>query len=221
MADDDANVAGVTQPVRVAGLVYGAADASQWGEKERSVDFFDLKGDIESLLAPRIAKFVVDQHPAMHPGRCARIELDGVPIGFVGELHPKWRQGYELPNAPILFELDANALMQRDLPSHSPVQRQQSVWRDISVIAADKVTHDALMHAIEQSSQADLIRSARLFDVYKPTAASADMQAGERSLSVRLELLDDEVTLTDDRIDAAVADVVSTLGQRLGVRLRG
>ena len=220
VADGPASVAGVAQTMRLAGLVFGPADAPQWGTKDRSVDFFDLKGDIEALLAPRVARFVAAEHPSMHPGRCARIELDGVAIGFAGELHPKWRQTYELPLAPLLFELDAAALMQRDLPVHVPVQRQQSVWRDLSVIAGESVTHAALMRAIEGAGHAGLVRSSRLFDIYKPATTSGDMQPGERSLSIRLELLDDESTLTDQRIEAVVADVLMALSQQLGMRLR-
>jgi len=220
VVDGALSVAGVAQTMRLAGLVFGPADALQWATKDRSADFFDLKGDIEALLAPRAARFVAAEHPAMHPGRCARIELDGVVIGHVGELHPKWRQAYELPAAPLLFELDAAALTERELPTYTPVQRRQSIWRDLSVIAGESVTHEALMHAIASAPQAGLVKSSRLFDVYRPPAGSADIRPGERSLSIRLELLDDEVTLTDARIDAVVADVLSALGQRLGVRLR-
>jgi phenylalanyl-tRNA synthetase beta chain len=218
--DGALSVAGVAQTVTLGGLVFGPAQALQWATKERSADFFDLKGDIEALLAPRTARFVAAEHPAMHPGRCARIELDGVAIGHAGELHPKWRQAYELPAAPLLFELDAAALMVRDLPTYAPVQRQQSIWRDLSVIAGEAVTHEALMQTIAGAPQSGLVKSSRLFDVYRPPATSSDLRPGERSLSIRLELLDDEVTLTDARIDAIVADVLSTLGQRLGVRLR-
>ncbi|MES3015246.1 MAG: phenylalanine--tRNA ligase subunit beta [Pseudomonadota bacterium] len=220
VADGPVSVAGVGQTMRLAGLACGGADALQWGTKDRAIDFFDLKGDIEALLAPRVARFVAAEHPAMHPGRCARIELDGAVIGFAGELHPKWRQAYELPHAPMLFELDVAALTARELPSLAPVQRQQSVWRDLSVIAGEAITHDALMRAIAGATYAGLVKSTRLFDIYKPSAPSGDMKAGERSLSIRLELLDDEVTLTDERIEATVADVLGALSERLGVRLR-
>ncbi|HET6599345.1 MAG TPA: phenylalanine--tRNA ligase subunit beta [Burkholderiaceae bacterium] len=220
VAAGDTRVAGVAQPMRLSGLAYGATDSLQWGEKERAVDFFDVKGDVQSLLAPRGARFVRAEHPAMHPGRCARVELDGHAIGFVGELHPQWRQAYELPGAPVLFELDVDALVLRDLPGYASLPRQQPVWRDIAVIAAESVTHEALMQAIG-AGQGGLVRSARLFDIYKPAAPSADLGAGERSLAVRLELRDDDTNLTDERIDHAVADVLASLGQRLGVRLRG
>ena len=220
VADGPGQVAGVAQPVRIAGLVYGAADALQWATKERAADFYDLKGDLEALIAPRAARFVAAAHPAMHPGRCARIELDGVAIGHAGELHPRWRQACELPLAPLLFEIDAEALLARELPSLTPVQRQQSVWRDLSVIAAEHVTHEALMQAAAAVEGAAFVRSIRLFDVYKPSAASGDLRVGERSLSLRLELLDDEVTLTDERIESIAGRVLAAWVERLGVRLR-
>ncbi len=220
VADGDAAVAGVRQPRHLAGLAYGDVDALQWGAKERQIDFFDLKGDVEALLATRQARFVPAEHPALHPGRSARIEVDGVAIGHLGELHPKWRQAYELPLAPLLFEVDLGGLLERDIPTLVPVQRQQSSWRDIAVVARDAVTHEALMDAIG-ATRSTLVRSARLFDIYKPVVPGNDIGAGERSLTVRLEVLDDDNTLTDERIDSVVADVLKTLNQRLGVRLRG
>ena len=156
----------------------------------------------------------------MHPGRCARIELSGLPIGHVGELHPRWRQGYDLPSAPLLFEIDLDALLERDLPAFMPIPRQQAAVRDIALVAAGHVTHSALMEAIG-AGRGGLVRSARLFDIYKPVADTADMKLGERSLAVRLELLDNDNTLTDERIEATVAEVLATLQARLGVRLRG
>ncbi|MDB6001825.1 MAG: phenylalanyl-tRNA synthetase subunit beta, partial [Rhizobacter sp.] len=217
--DTDTTVAGVEQPMKVAGLAYGPAESTQWGRAERAVDFFDVKGDVQALLAPIGARFVPAEHPALHPGRCARVEVDGRVIGFVGELHPKWRQAYELPHAPIVFELDAAALMQRPVPVFKPIAKQQSVWRDIAVVVGEKVTHSAVMALIDPSP-AGLIRSATLFDIYRPSEPNADFAAGERSLAVRLELLDDEATLTEERIEATVADLLTGLHDKLGARLR-
>jgi phenylalanyl-tRNA synthetase beta chain len=138
----------------------------------------------------------------------------------VGELHPRWRQSYELPGAPIVFELELAPLLQRELPRFTPIARQQPVWRDLSLIGTDTLTHESLMDAI-RSAPTPLVRSALLYDVYKPSKPGGDIGAGERSMTVRLELLDDDNTLTDDRIDAAVTQVLDTLGARLGVRLRG
>ena len=105
------------------------------------------------------------------------IELDGRAIGVVGELHPRWRQAYELPGAPVLFELDTEALLERALPAYAGLPRQQPAWRDIAVIADERVTHAALMEAID-AAPTDLVRSARLFDLYRPAAATAGRDRG-------------------------------------------
>ncbi len=215
-----ASVDGVRQPMRLGGLAWGPADPLQWGAKERAVDFFDVKGDIEALLAPRGARFVPAAHPALHPGRCAAIEIDGRVVGHVGELHPRWRQAYELPSAPVLFELDAQALLEVPVPAFAGVPRQQAVTRDIAIVVRDDATHDAIEAAVRAASSG-LVRGATLFDIYKPAQPGGDIGAGERSVALRLELLDEQATLTDERIDAEVAAVVDALARRLGARLRG
>ena len=217
--EGELSVAGVAQPARLAALAWGSAQALQWGEQDRPVDFFDVKGDIEALLAPRQARFVPTSHPALHPGRCARVEWAGRTLGFIGELHPRWRQAYELPSAPVLFELDLGPLLERDVPSFVPLARHQAVWRDIAVVAGEAVTCEALIEVV-RATPSPLVRSVQLFDVYTPAKPVADMAPGERSMAVRLELLDDENTLTDDRIEAVMAQVLQTLRERVGVRLR-
>ncbi len=223
-AAGDTAVAGLRQPLRLAGLAHGSAWPAQWGARERPVDFYDAKGDVERLLAPRSARYVADTHPALHPGRCARIELDGADgapraVGHVGELHPRWRQAYELPAGAVLFELDLDALLERDLPAAAPVPRQQPVWRDLALVVGEHVTHDALIDALGAGE--GLLRSARLFDVYRPAAPGADMAAGERSLAVRLELQRGDEGLVDELIDAEVSRVVERVRAQLGARLRG
>ncbi|MBU6258664.1 MAG: phenylalanine--tRNA ligase subunit beta [Burkholderiales bacterium] len=212
-------VAGVDQPMRVGGLAYGPALPLQWGAKEQGVDYYDVKGDVQALLAPRVPTFVAAEHPALHPGRCARIEVDGQPVGYVGELHPKWRQGYELPQAPVLFEIDLEAALATPVPMFEPVPRQQAALRDIALVVRDDVPHDALMASLRADPSA-LIRAATLFDLYRPAPGAAGFAPGERSLAVRLELLDPDSTLTDERIDAATAAAVARAAQAHGARLR-
>ena len=212
-------VDGIRQPLRLGGLAFGPADPAQWGVPERAVDFFDVKGDLESLFLPATARFVPAPHPALHPGRSAAIEIDGVRVGHLGELHPRWRQACDLPSSPIVFELDAVALMRRELPVFAPLPKQQPAWRDIAVVARRDVSHAALMQVIEGGGGTS-VRSATLFDVYEPQTPGTGMGEGERSLAVRLEVRDDARTLTDERIDAVVADVLAALEQQLGVRLR-
>jgi phenylalanyl-tRNA synthetase beta chain len=212
-------VAGVAQPMRVAGLAWGPADELQWGRPERHVDFFDVKGDVEQLLAPRRATFVAAEHPALHPGRCATVQVDGVTIGHVGELHPRWRQAYELPTAPMVFELDLAAVQERDVPQPRIVSRHQAARRDLALVVHEHVTHDALIAAL-QADDSGLVRCATLFDVYRPKAGATEFAPGERSLAVRLELLDEDATLTDERIEQAVAAAIARAAAACGARLR-
>ena len=164
------------------------------------------------------------EHPALHPGRCAQVQLDGRVIGVVGELHPRWRQQWELPQAPVLFELDLDAVLHHPLPQARPVPRRQSVERDIAVVVKEAVTHGALMAAVHAAPTGGLLRSASLFDIYRPKAGAegaGGMAAGDKSLAVRLVLGSEADTLTDERIDAAVRAVVERLRDELGARLRG
>jgi phenylalanyl-tRNA synthetase beta chain len=215
----DSTVAGVFQPMRVGGLAYGASDAVQWGVKERQVDFFDVKGDVQALLAPRRVEFRPSEHPAMHPGRCATVVMDGQDVGVLGELHPRWRQAYELPLAPVLFELALDAVLARDLPLTKPVAKHQSALRDLALVVPETATHDGLMRAINQDDSG-LVRSVTLFDVFRPSSSVSDMLPSERSMAVRLELLDEEGTLTEERIEAAVAAAVMRAAKAQGARLR-
>jgi phenylalanyl-tRNA synthetase beta chain len=221
VADGELSVAGIAQPPRIAALAYGAVDAAQWGARERAVDFYDLKGDLEALLAPRAATFEPTNHPALHPGRCARVRLDGRDVGVVGELHPRWRQAYELPHAPVLFELDLAAVQAGRVPAYEAVPRQQSVFRDVAVVLGGKTAHHEL-HACLLADPSGLVRAATLFDVYQPVtpAGSGGWVAGERSMAYRLELRDDAATLTDERIDAAVEAAVARAAAAFSARLR-
>lgn len=218
----DTTVEGFHQPMRVAGMACGNADALQWGRKEQGVDFYDIKGDVETLLAPLKPVFEPAEHPAMHPGRCARVVLNGLPIGFVGELHPRWRQSYELAQAPVMFELELDAVLLREVPAFSAVARHQPVERDIAVILADSTSHAALMQAIWSAPTQGLLRDAVLFDVYRPKAGanSAGLSADEKSLAVRLTLNSDEATLTEEQIEQTVKAVLDSLVSGLAARLR-
>ena len=219
----DTTVEGFDQPMRVAGLASGSADCLQWGRKDQSVDFYDVKGDVEALLAPLKARFAPGSHPAMHPGRCAQVVIDSKVIGFVGELHPQWRQSFDLTQAPVLFELDLSFVLQRKVAMFQPVAKFQPVQRDIAVVVSDDISHDALMSAIWAAPTAGLLRDAQLFDVYRPKAAknvSLADSATDRSLAVRLTLNSDDVTLSDEQIESVVKAIVDQLINNVGARQR-
>jgi len=213
--------------MRVAALAYGAQDGLQWGRKDKAVDFYDAKGDVEALLAPLRPRFEPAAHPALHPGRCARVLLGGQAIGFVGELHPQWRQSWDLPAAPVLFELELDAVLQRQLPAFRAVAKRQLVERDIAVVVAERVTHDEVMHAIGGALPGELLRSAVLFDVFRPqpqrsgeAAPAGSLAQGEKSLAIRLTLGSEVEALTDAQIEAAVQTVLQALADQTGARLR-
>jgi len=223
VATSDADVRGVAQPMHVAAAALGPTSRQGWQGRQGAVDFYDVKGDVEALLSPRQPVFEPAEHPALHPGRSARVLLDGQTIGFLGELHPRWRQQWELPQAPILFELALDAVMQQALPQAQPVPRQQPVERDIAVVVPESVTHAALTQAIHAAPTEGLLRSATLFDIYRPKPGAegqAGMASHEKSLAVRLVLGSTHDTLTDERIDAAVKAVLERLATELGARLR-
>ena len=221
VADSDTTVAGIAQPRHVAGLAWGDADPLQWGVPARPVDFYDVKGDVELLLAPRRAVFERAEHPALHPGRSARVWLDGQPIGWVGELHPRWRQAEGWSHAPVLFELLLDAVLQQPLPQAQSLGRHQPVQRDLAVVVPEAVTHAAVMAAIE-GVHYPWLREAVLFDVYRPKsgAVGGTVAAGEKSLAVRLTLERHDANLTDAEIDGVVQAVLQALQRTLGARLR-
>ena len=219
----DTTVEGFDQPMRVSGLASGGADTLQWGRKEQVVDFFDVKGDVEALLAPLKAEFVPATHPALHPGRTAEVKIQGRSIGFVGELHPKWRQSYELAAAPVVFELELDAVLARQVPAFQSVAKFQAVQRDIAVVVADQVTHADLIAAVKSAPTQGLLRDVQLFDVYRPKLAKdAEVIAGstDRSLALRVTLNSDESTLTEDQIESAMKAVVDQLVTSVGARQR-
>jgi phenylalanyl-tRNA synthetase beta chain len=218
-------VEGYAQPKRIGALAYGPAMEEQWGSPARMVDFFDVKGDVEALFAPRVARFVKAQHPALHPGRSARIELDGQAVGWIGELHPRWMQQYDLPLAPMLFEVDADALMGRALPTPAEVSKYPPVRRDIAVVVNQSVEVQALLDEMQKAldeGACKFVQRVALFDEFRAkSSTSGGMAAHEKSLAFRVTLQDTGGTLQDETVDSAVKTLVDRLARVYGARLRG
>jgi phenylalanyl-tRNA synthetase beta chain len=222
VATTDSTVRGVRQPMKLAGLAFGPLDGLQWGRKgQSSVDFFDAKGDVEALLSPLKAQFQAVEHPALHPGRSAGIFLRGEQIGVVGELHPRWRQAWDLPSAPMVFELDLEAVLCRQVAAFQTVSKVQPAERDIAMVVSDGTGHDAVISAVRAADTSGLLQGVMLFDLYKPLQPVEGISAGEKSMALRLTLGDAAATLTDEQIEAAVRAVVDAIGRQVGGRLRG
>jgi phenylalanyl-tRNA synthetase beta chain len=209
------SVAGVAQPIRVAAAAFGPALDEQWGIGTRSVDYYDVKADLEALYQPAALTFEARHHPALHPGRAARVLLDGVEIGWLGELHPRWQQKYELPQAVVLFEVDAESLSRASFPHPSAPSRFPAVVRDIALLVESRVPAQHLLDAI-LGEKPDIMREVRVFDLY----VGPSLPEGKKSIAFRVVMQHTERTLTDSEADAARDTVVALLGRRFGASLR-
>jgi phenylalanyl-tRNA synthetase beta chain len=213
--DGPLSVAGVRQPMRVAAAAYGPALDEQWGVPARAVDFFDVKADLEALAAPLVLRFEPAPHPAFHPGRSARVLIDGKPGGWLGELHPRWQRKYELPQPAILFELDAVLLQGVPMPRFDPPSRYPAVVRDLSLLFSSDTPVQAVLQAI-QAEKPPIVRAVRVFDLYQ----GPDLPRGSKSLAFRVVMQHTERTLTDAEADTARDELVALLGRKFSATIR-
>ncbi|OGA66357.1 MAG: phenylalanine--tRNA ligase subunit beta [Betaproteobacteria bacterium RIFCSPLOWO2_12_FULL_65_14] len=213
--DGPLSVAGLRQPLRIAAAAYGRAFSEQWDGAERAVDFFDVRADIEALVAPLAVRFETAVQPAFHPGRCAKVLVEGKPAGWIGELHPKWLQKYELPQAAILFELEVEPLLACPLPRPEVPSRFPPVVRDIALVFDARTPVEAVFDAI-RAEKPPIVRSVRLFSLYR----GAGLPQGKKSLAFRVVMQHTERTLTDAEADAARDALVALLGRRFSATLR-
>ncbi len=221
VTDGPLAVAGFEQPKRVGAIAYGPAVDEQWGVSTRAVDFFDVKADLEALFAPRVVRFNKAEHPALHPGRCATVELDGEVVGFIGELHPRWLQKYDLPQAPVLFEVDAAALQERVVPTHTEISKFPGATRDLALLVKQDVPAQAVLDSFTAAASAHpngkILQAVVLFDEYRGKGLEAD----EKSLAFRFSLQDTQSTLQDDAVEALMAAVAEAAKEKHSAKLRG
>ncbi len=213
--DGDLEVAGIRQPMRIAAAAFGTADEEQWGIATRNVDFFDIKHDVEALLAPVQGRVEAAPHPALHPGRSARVLVNGSEIGWLGELHPRLQRKYELPAPLVLFEMDAEPLLAIGLPQYGEVSKFPPVRRDLAVIVDEKVTVQAILDGLNRI-KAPIVDAVSVFDVYR----GKGIENGKKGLAFRVLLQDTQKTLTDAEVDAALAGLRGVLEQEYGAKLR-
>lgn len=224
VADGGLSIAGYAQPMMAGGIAYGPSKEEQWGVQTRPVDFFDVKGDVESLLWPLQARFERAEHPALHPGRSARVVLNGRAIGWIGELHPRWLQKYDLPTAPVVWELELDAITAVGLPKYREVPRVPAVTRDIALVVRQDVAVQDLVDTFEKTAVGTpwqrYLQGVVLFDEFRPKAATAAIGAQEKSLAFRITLQDTDSTLQDDIVEAATQQLIRAAGDAFGARLR-
>ena len=208
----------ITQEKSLAGLALGSNTDEQWCEKTRSIDFFDIKADVEAMLRlashEHKARFVSNQHPALHPGQSAQILLDGRHLGWLGMLHPKVEKALGFENRVFLFELDQDTLLKRPIAAFKPLSKFPQVRRDLAIIVEEKVTATALKQCAE--TQSPLIRQVVIFDVYQGTG----IESGKKSVALGLVLQNDVETLTDAKVDGVMTAVMTQLTHEFNAKLR-
>ncbi len=208
-----------SEVVRVGGLITGSVQPEQWASRSESVDFFDIKADVEALLSLSCSagevSFEAAEHPALQPGQAANVLRDGSVIGVLGKLHPKIAKQFDLKKAVFLFELDAAKTLASTAPAAETISKYPAIRRDIAVIVDDKVTAEELMTSVAESAP-KLIRDVRIFDIYKGDR----IEAGRKSVAIGLILQETSRTLTDEDADGAMAAAVKKLEDQFAAVLR-
>jgi phenylalanyl-tRNA synthetase beta chain len=203
------------QPERIAGLAFGLRWPEQWGEKGARVDFFDAKGDLQALAAGRRLDFAPAAHPACHPGRCATVSASGKPLGVIGEMHPRLQQKYELPSAPVVFEVLAGPLLEGDFPGFAGLSRMPIVRRDLALVVDEGVPAGDLLEAARGVVPA-FVREVEVFDQYR----GKGVEPGKKSLALRIVMQDTDRTLTDSEVEAVVTSIREQLNEKFQAKPR-
>ena len=212
-----ASAGGPSEIRRIAAVACGEAASEQWGVAARRLDFFDIKGDLDSLAALSNARleYRPAPYPFAHPGRSADVYRCDARIGWMGQLHPRLQDVLGIETEVYAFELDQDALLERPLPRAKPLSRFPSVRRDLAFVVAEDVAWDAL-HSAALVAGGTLLREVGLFDRY----LGKGIDPGCKSIAMRLIFQDDSRTLTEQDVESAVAGIVIALGERHGATIR-
>jgi phenylalanyl-tRNA synthetase beta chain len=209
----------VREQKMLAGLALGARLPQQWGSAATPVDFYDVKGDVQGLLALGGGGEEFLFEPAapryLYPGRGARIVRAGVDLGYIGELHPSLVRALDLTYAPILFELDYSATFRANLAQFREVSRFPQIRRDISFTVPVDVAFATLSERVSVAA-GSLLKQLNAFDVYQ----GKGVEIGRKSIALGLILQDLTRTLTDEDADRVVQTVLQDLRSNLDARIR-
>ena len=208
------------QTLRLAAVASGTAVPEQWAEKSRAMDFFDIKGDLQRVLALRgedDVEFVsTTEYSWLHPGQAARLEINGEVIGWIGAIHPQTLKQFGIRNDVFAYELNAQDAQKRELPLANDISRFPAIRRDLAIVLPEAVSFDTLMSVI-RGAAGELLADLRVFDVYQGEGVEKTC----KSLAISLILQDVSSTLKDEIVDSIISDVISALEAQLGASLRG
>lgn len=184
-------------------------------------NFFKLKGELEAIFKglriPKASYTAEKNNPSYHPGRCAKVSVAGVDIGFIGQIHPLVAKNYDVDNEIFCAEINFSELVKLQLPeaTYTPLPKYPSVTRDLAVVCDEEITVAQVEDVIE-SAAGKLLRSIHLFDIYRGTG----IPAGKKSMAFSLELRADDRTLTDADSEQVVTKVLDALKTSLNISLR-
>lgn len=214
----DGSLAKLQQTPVLAGLCYGSVLEESWNSGAQTVDFFDIKGDLESLLALADTAqfdFLPGKHPALHPGQTAVVRKNGEEVGVIGALHPQVQSQLGIDKSVYLFEIAQSALLETRSPVYQPLSKFPEVRRDVAVIVDQAVSADTLTGLVKQAA-GDYLTELKIFDVY--VGKGIDTQ--RKSVALGLTFQHPSSTLTDDEISSYVNDVVTHLREKVNAALR-
>jgi phenylalanyl-tRNA synthetase beta chain len=199
---------------RISGLAYGSAKPEQWAATNADIDFFDVKANVNALIG-KACSYEKAEHSALHPGQSAQILLNGKAIGWLGKLHPKWQQHYDLPKNTYLFELDASAVLSRQLPAYQEVSKLLPVRRDIAIVLDENIAVETVLSAIRKAS-IPLVLDVALFDLYQGKGIADN----KKSLALSVLMHDTQKTLTDSDADTVMTNLQQLLANNFDAALR-
>lgn len=214
---------GMRQEMMLAGVITGTRSDEHWDIETNTVDFFDLKGDLEAVLeltAKDAYSFKVAKHPALHPGQTAAIVVDAGleterEVGFIGTVHPELERKFGLNGRTVVFEVEWNAINKRDLPEAVVLSKFPANRRDIAIVVNDDIAANDIVAACRDNG-GELLTAVNLFDVY----TGKGVNDGQKSLAIALTLQSTERTLEEADITAAVDSIVNALVEKFDASLR-
>ncbi len=210
----------LVQDPKLAMLLTGTRTEQSWSEADQNVDFFDLKGDFESLIARTGSQtrysFVPAEHPALQPGQTASIELDGVAVGWIGALHPNLSKPLGLKQAVYLLEISLKAVRQVEVPAFKPLSKFPEMRRDLALVVTDATPVADVMSLIREKA-GDYLTKLNLFDIYQGKGIDPD----RKSLALGLTWQHPSRTLNEEEVNEAVDNVLAHLSDRIDAQLRG
>ena len=208
----------VEQHRHIGGVACGSRYAEQWGDKQKPVDFFDIKADVEALLSLGSytnIQFISESHPALHTGQSARIYAGDKAIGWVGAVHPKLYKALDLNVRAYVFELALSAVTLALVPTFESLSKFPTIRRDLALLVSDSITAGVIKRCLNDI-KSDILKEIQVFDVY----SGEGVEQGQKSIAVALYMQHKERTLTDDEVNTLISMITKQLEKQAGATIR-